>query len=93
MIVDYSGWEKSRGNFKDKYIVPNTGMIIVDGEKEYKQLSDFEYIEKDWNNDDDIYTLYVAKFESRHGYDYYTPENLVSLIVHEDMQVKGITKF
>lgn len=93
MIVEYCGWEEGIGHFKHEYIVPIDGMVIIENEKDsYKQLSSFTYIEKDWNNDGDIYIQRVALFEGSCGEEYFTAEELINLIVHEGLVIKGITR-
>lgn len=93
MIVEHCGWEEGIGHYKHEYIVPIDGMVIIEDEKHsYKQLSGFTYIEKDWNNDGEIYIQRVALFEGSYGEEYFTAEELIDLIVHEGYNVQGITR-
>ena len=51
------------------------------------QISDFQVVEKDWNCDNDVYELFGAYFSIDGFNDFLTPENIVSLIEEEGLNV------
>lgn len=96
MTLEHSGWNEERGFFRDLYkfdknktdyvIKHNNGTVA-------KQTHPFQEITRDWNCDNDIYTLFVAGFEGKHGgTDWYTPENLLSMILEGEATIDGIEK-
>lgn len=105
MYVDYSGWSKEHGSFSCKIFIDEkkTDYEIEFGDGRIaKQLTPFEFITADWNNDGDVYTQFGASFESRHaGRDFWTVEELVwacadaldkeTIRGSEVKSVKGIT--
>lgn len=92
MIVEYSGWDEEKGFFYEEYRVRESGLVIIENQKRYRQLEAFQVIEKDWNNDGDVYTLYVALFEGPFRPVYYTGEDLVSFIVDNEAEVEGVVR-
>ena len=56
-------------------------------------MSAFEYVTRDWNCDGDVYTLFGACFEGKYGgKDFYTPNNLVSMMLEGDAEIDSIKK-
>lgn len=53
-----------------------------------KQITPFQSITKDWNNDNDVYELYGAFFDDQ--YTFYTAEDIVGLIVNESAKVTNV---
>ena len=51
------------------------------------QKSEFHEVTKDWNYDNDVYTLLGAYFSLDNYNDFLTPENIVSLIEDEELTV------
>lgn len=96
MIVEHSGWEINKRTFCDKYFVDETKInyeIHWKNGSVSKQVYPFKSVTRDWNNDDDIYTLFVAGFEGQYGgIDWWTPQQLVGLIVSDEATVSGIKK-
>lgn len=105
MYVDYSGWTKEHGSFSCKIFIDEkkTDYEIVYGDgKVCKQVTPFEHVTADWNNDGDVYTDFGASFESRYaGRDFWSVVDLVYAcaealekdhIRNSDIkEVKGIT--
>ena len=97
MIIENSGWSQERGFFNDKYFVDETKTdyeIHWKNGKVCKQQTPFKTITADWNNDSDIYSEFGANFESQWGVgrEWWTPQNLLSLILDGEAVIKGITK-
>ena len=96
MIIEYSGWNKNRGCFCDKYymdtkrtdhIIKYSNGIIS------KQISPFDNITADWNCDGDVYTLFGACFEGKYaGKDFYTPNDLLNMILENEAEIDSIKK-
>ena len=96
MTIEHSGWSMEKGFFCDLYSFDEnkTDYVIQynDGTTS-KQAHPFQEITRDWNCDNDVYTLFVAGFEGRYGgTDWYTPENLLSMILEEEATIDGIEK-
>lgn len=96
MIVEHSGWSTDRGWFNDKYEVDtsqNDYVICWKNGTESRQIYGFSIEERDWNWDGDVYELFVAGFEGVYGgISWYTPEDLVRLIVDGEATIEGIKK-
>ena len=89
MYVDYSGWSEEKGYFLYTFFINEAA---TDYEIHYengfvaKQTSDFTTYTYDWNHDGDVYSMFGAWFESRHGgNDFFTPEELVNALVDSVM--------
>ena len=88
---------QERGFFCDKYEIDTTrtdheihwknGMVC-------KQTTPFRTVEADWNCDGDIYSEFGANFEGKWGYgrDWYTPQNLLDLVLDDEAEVPGIRR-
>lgn len=95
MILEHSGWSHLRGFFCDKYEINtsrtdheihwNSGAIC-------KQLTPFESVERDWNLDGDVYSEFGAMFEGRWGREWWTPQNLLSVMLDGEAVIPGIKK-
>lgn len=96
MIIKHSGWSQSRGNFCDKYYIDTNRTdhtIKHSNGTVSKQMSKFEYVTRDWNCDGDVYTLFGACFEGKYGgKDFYTPNDLVSMLLEGDIESDSIKK-
>ena len=94
MQFEHSGWSQERGNFCDKYDIDTTRTdheIHWKNGKVCKQLYPFETAERDWNNDGDVYELFGAVFEGYYGgRDWYTPQDLLRLVLDGEADVPGI---
>ena len=96
MIIEHSGWSIDKGFFTEKYFVDenksNYKIRWKNGDV-CKQVTPFKNITRDWNYDGDVYTDFVAGFESRYGgVDYWSPSNLVSEMLEGNITVDGIVK-
>ena len=97
MIVEHGGWSQERGFFNDRYFVDETK---TDYEIHWKsgvicrQTTPFELVTADWNNDNDVYSEFGANFEGKWGYGraWYTPQNLLGLILDGEAEIPGIDK-
>lgn len=90
MWIEHSGWNVDRGAFSYKVFVDENKldyeMRFADGSIS-KQAGPFESITRDWNNDGDVYTQFGAWFDriekdgSRNGRDFWTPEEMISMLI------------
>ena len=96
MTLEHSGWSTNQGFFCDRYFVDETKTdyeIWWKNKTTSKQLSPFENLTADFNNDGDVYTEFGAWFEGKYGgRDWYTPQNLLQLILDGEAGIKGITR-
>ena len=96
MQLTHEGWSQERGWFCDKYNIDTTRTdheIHWKNGKVCKQLLPFQVVEADWNNDGEIYTEFGATFESRYGgREWWTPQNLLSLMLDGEAEIPGIKK-
>ena len=97
MQLEHSGWSQERGWFCDKYNVDTiTGTpheIHWKNGKVCKQITQFETVTRDWNNDGDVYAEFGAMFEGFYGgRDWYTPQGLLSLVLEGEADVPGIRR-
>jgi hypothetical protein len=97
MTLEHSGWSQARGWFCDKYSIDTTRTdheIHWTNGRVCKQLEPFHTVETDWNCDGDVYTEFGANFEGYYGYgrDWWTPENLLSLMLDGEAIIPGIKK-
>ena len=94
MQLEHSGWSKDRGYFCDKYFFDETRtdheIRWKDG-KVCKQLMPFQIVEADWNCDGDVYEEFGANFSGKYsGREWWTPQNLLSLVLDDAAEVPGI---
>ena len=96
MQLEHSGWSQERGWFCDKYYIDTTRTdheIHWKNGQVSKQVTPFEVVEADWNCDGDVYCEFGANFESRYaGRDWWTPQNLLGLMLEGDATIPGIKK-
>lgn len=96
MQLIHEGWSQERGWFEDVYFFDETKTdheIRWKNGKVCKQETPFENVEADWNCDGDIYSEFGANFESQYaGRDWWTPHNLLGLILDGEADVPGIRK-
>ena len=81
MYVEYSGWTEKHGIFCCKVPVDENkqdyALVYGDGTVA-KQLTPFDDVTADWNNDGDVYTMFGAWFGSKEGRGvFYSVEDLV----------------
>ena len=93
MQLTHEGWSQERGWFCDKYEIDTTRtdheIHWKDG-RICKQLTPFEVVERDWNNDGDVYEEFGAMFEGKYGREWWTPYYLLSLMIDGEADVPGI---
>lgn len=93
MNVEYSGWREDLGFFRY--------LIALDEKREDyeihrkngrvgRQVTPFEELTYDWNNDGDIYPLFGAFFQWDNGRDFLTPVDMVSLVLEGEARIPGI---
>ena len=96
MQLTHEGWSEERGWFSDKYNIDATRTdheIHWKNGKVCKQLTPFEVVTADWNYDGDIYSEFGCYFESPYaGGNWYTPQELLSLMLDGEAEVPGIIK-
>lgn len=95
MIIENSGWSQERGWYCDKYELDTTRSdheIHWKNGKVYNQLTPFETVTRDWNNDDDVYSEFGAMFEGRYGREWHTPQGLLSLMLDDEAVIPSIKK-
>ena len=96
MQLTHEGWSQERGWFQDKYNIDTTHTdheIHWKNGKVCKQESPFQVVTADWNCDGDVYSEFGAYFESKYaGREWYTPQNLLGLILEDEATVSGIKK-
>ncbi len=96
MILSHEGWSQERGWFKDKYFFDETKTdhtIHWKNGKVCKQESTFKNLTADFNNDGDVYTEFGCWFESVYtSREWWTPQNLLSLILEGEATIPGIKK-
>lgn len=86
MYVNHSGWSEDIGSYSyDIYMDENKSDYEIhyeDGGVD-RQVTPFEAITNDWNNDGDVYTMFGAYFEhdSTGWRQFMTPENMVMLLL------------
>ena len=93
MQLTHEGWSQERGWFCDKYEIDTTRTdheIHYKNGKICKQLTPFETVTRDWNNDDDVYPEFGAMFEGIYGIAWWTPYHLLSLVLDGEAEVPGI---
>ena len=93
MQLIHEGWSQERGCFCHKYGIDTNRtdheIHWKDG-RVCKQLTPFEIVERDWNNDGDIYEEFGAMFEGKYGREWWTPYHLLSLMIDGEADVPGI---
>ena len=96
MQLEHSGWSQERGWFQDKYNIDTTRTdheIHWKNGRISKQTSPFQIAEADWNCDGDVYEEFGANFESKYsGRAWYTPQDLLSLMLDGEAIILGIKK-
>ena len=97
MQLIHEGWSQERGWFQDKYNIDTTRTdheIHWKSGQVCKQTTPFEIVAADWNCDDDVYEEFGANFEGKWGYgrSWYTPHNLLDLVLDGEATVPGIKK-
>jgi hypothetical protein len=96
MIIENSGWSQERGWYCDKYYIDTTRTdheIHWKNGKICRQVSPFQTVTADWNNDDDIYPEFGANFESPFaGREWHTPQGLLSIMLDGDAVIPSIKK-
>ena len=97
MQLTHEGWSQERGRFQEKYSFDTSRsdheINWKDG-KVCKQLTPFQAVTADWNCDGDVYTETGAHFESQYGAgrDWYTPLELLSLMLEGKATIPGFKK-
>ena len=97
MRLTHEGWSQEKGRFQEHYDIDTSR---TDHEIHWKngtvckQISPFHTATCDWNCDGDVYPEYGAHFESYYGAgrDWYTPLELLSLMLDEKAVIPGLTK-
>lgn len=97
MRLTHEGWSQERGRFSEVYEIDTTRSdyeIQWKNGTVCKQISPFEAVEADWNCDGDVYTEIGANFESKYGAgrDWYTPLELIRLVIDGEVTIPGIQK-
>ena len=96
MIIEHSGWSQEQGWFCDKYSIDTTRTdheIHWKNGRVCKQESEFKNLTADFNNDGDVYVEFGCWFESVYaGREWWTPQNLLSLILEGEATIEGIVK-
>ena len=96
MILEHSGWSQERGWFCDKYFFDETKTdheIHWKNGKVCRQQTPFQIVEADWNCDGDVYEEFGANFEGFYnGKEWWTPQNLLSLMLDGEATIPGIRK-
>ena len=86
MYVDYCGWSKERGPFREKIFVDENKVdhtIYFSNGSIARQVGGFLNFKSDWNNDGDVCEKFGAWFELANaegtfsGGNFFTPEELV----------------
>ena len=82
-------WNCDKGFTKKVYkLEENKEMKLIKNNQIYAiQVSDFHNVEKDWNCDNDIYELYGAYFDINGYNDFLTPEDIVSMIIDDGLEI------
>ena len=86
MYVNHSGWSEDTGSYSyDIYMDESKTdyeIRYADGSVD-RQITPFEDITRDWNNDGDVYTMFGAYFEhdSTGWRQFMTPESMVMLLL------------
>lgn len=86
MYVNHSGWSEDIGSFSyDIYMDESKTdyeIHYADGSVD-RQVTPFEAVTNDWNNDGDVYTMFGAYFEhdSTGWRQFMTPESMVMLLL------------
>lgn len=95
MNVEYSGWKEDCGFFSFQIPVDETKEdyeIRLKNGSVFRQSSPFQAVTRDWNWDGDVYTRFGAYFAyDGGGGEFFTPEDMVSLVVHDGAEIPGIT--
>lgn len=95
MYVNHSGWSAETGAFSyDIYIDENKKDYEIrykDGSVD-RQITPFEAVTNDWNNDGDVYTMFGAYFEhdSTGWRQFMTPENMVMLLLNSRFDPRSV---
>lgn len=94
MNVEYSGWSEAHGLFSFQIPVDETREdyeIRLKNGSVFKQNGPFQHVTRDWNCDGDVYTQFGAYFSyDGGGGEFFTPDDLVSLVVHNGAEIPGI---
>lgn len=93
MNVNYSGYKEGYGLFNFNIPVDETRTDYEIHTKQghyYKQSTPFQHFTYDWNNDGDVYTMFGAFFDCEGRGEFFSVEDLVSLVVHDGAQIPGI---
>lgn len=91
--INISGWNHAAGLFSIHVSFDDQRSdwsIIQASGRELKQVTGFESIVRDWNNDGDVYERYGAFFESPLGREFLTPEDMVQLVIDEKAIIPGL---
>ena len=95
MQLTHEGWSQERGFFNHKYFIDETKtdhkIHWKDG-RICKQLTPFESVERDWNNDGDVYEEFGAMFEGIYGREWWTPHHLLSLMLEGEATIPEIRR-
>ncbi len=86
MYVEYSGWTQEQGSFFCNIFIDATRQdyaLVYGDDTVAKQISSFQEVTADWNNDGDVYTRFGAWFESPGygGSSFMTPEEMVRAVL------------
>jgi hypothetical protein len=69
----------------------NNIVITLKNGKTLKQISPFSWVTADWNCDDDIYSLYGAKFKGDSGCRFLEPYQIIDMLENgEAVKVEGV---
>ncbi len=96
MYVNHSGWSEDIGSFSyDIYMDENKTdyeIRYADGSVD-RQVTPFEAVTNDWNNDGDVYTMFGAYFEhNTTGWrEFMTPESMVMLLLNSRFDPRSVT--
>ena len=82
-------WSCDKGFATKVYkLEENKEMKLIKNNQTYAiQTSKFHNVKKDWNCDNDIYELYGAYFDINGYNDFLTPEDIVSMIIDDGLEI------
>lgn len=83
-------WNHDKGFKEEIYkLEENKDMQLIIDDKIYaSQISEFKVVKDDWNCDNDIYELFGAYFKINGYVEFFTPEDIVSMMIEEDCKIK-----